>query len=369
MQDYFLARILSQRWAENFELFNDGFDGNDYAFFRLIDGLHESRSVQFSTVQSNTNFSANDLNIFFDVPLNPSIMNSEFRKSVFSEVNYLVIIEPQAISTENWFFDAHKFFNRVFTWDPNFKQGEKYIKVFPFARNLERRRLDLDESIERKMRCVFLCSNKTTWFTNSNYSLRKRVVKLACKEGQEIIDLYGYGWDRMPTPIDVLNSRNLLARGLLKFYLRLHRKPPKIYKGKVNDKSKVLQRYELSLCIDNSSMPGFACEKILDSMLNGAVPIYYGAQDIEKYYPEDTFFNVNFCENATQILDFIRAIPIDAVGSKRTAIHRFLASQDFEKQNEEGFSSPIISEINSMFAHNLESKAKSIQTSSIGSEV
>ena len=353
MQDYFLSRILSQHWAENFDLFNDGFDGNDYAFFRLIDRLHKSKNVQFSTVQSNINFSANDLNIFFDVPLNPSVLNSEFRKNFFSEVNYLVIIEPQAISKVNWFADVHDYFDRVFTWNQDVKQSAKYIKVFPFSRNLKRRHISLEEPIERDMRCVFLCSNKTTWFTKSNYSLRKRVVELSCRERQGIIDLYGYGWDKKSVPIDVLNSSNLLMKILLKLYMRLKCKPPKIYKGKVSDKNKVLQRYELSLCIDNSSELGFACEKILDSMLNGAVPIYYGAQDIEKYYPEDTFFNVNFCEDATQILAFIRSITTDVVSSKRKAIHRFLATVDFHNRNEEGFSSPIISEFNKMFVHDI----------------
>ena len=74
----------------------------------------------------------------------------------------------------------------------------------------------------------------------------------------------------------------------------------------IDDKAEALLPYKFSICIENSCINDYWTEKIADSFLAYAVPIYYGCKNIKRYFPE----------NSTVLID-IRDIKgaIDTIGT------------------------------------------------------
>lgn len=56
----------------------------------------------------------------------------------------------------------------------------------------------------------------------------------------------------------------------------------------VDDKADAIDPYRFHICIENSSVPHYWTEKIADSLLGYAVPIYYGATNIYEYFPKES---------------------------------------------------------------------------------
>lgn len=59
--------------------------------------------------------------------------------------------------------------------------------------------------------------------------------------------------------------------------------------NQVDDKWDALAPYRYSIAIENSSQPNYWTEKIIDCFLAYTVPIYFGATNIDKYFPEDSY--------------------------------------------------------------------------------
>jgi hypothetical protein len=64
----------------------------------------------------------------------------------------------------------------------------------------------------------------------------------------------------------------------------------------IPDKMEGLLSYRFSIAIENTSMPFYFTEKITDCFLAYTVPIYYGCKNISKYFPEQSFIQINIGE-------------------------------------------------------------------------
>ena len=53
--------------------------------------------------------------------------------------------------------------------------------------------------------------------------------------------------------------------------------------GKVKNKIKFLSLYKFSIAMENSEGQGYISEKILDSLIAGTIPIYYGGYMIDEF--------------------------------------------------------------------------------------
>jgi hypothetical protein len=59
--------------------------------------------------------------------------------------------------------------------------------------------------------------------------------------------------------------------------------------GPVKDKIKFLSSYKFSIAMENSEGDGYASEKIVDALLSGTIPIYYGDYTIDEYINPRSF--------------------------------------------------------------------------------
>jgi hypothetical protein len=61
----------------------------------------------------------------------------------------------------------------------------------------------------------------------------------------------------------------------------------------IEDKWEALAPYKYSLAIENSSIANYWTEKIMDCYLSYTLPFYYGAANLEQYFPNDSFIRID----------------------------------------------------------------------------
>lgn len=63
--------------------------------------------------------------------------------------------------------------------------------------------------------------------------------------------------------------------------------------GPVQDKYDLVNRSKFTIAFENESEPGYATEKIIQPLLAGSIPIYWGDPTIEQDFNPDAFVNVH----------------------------------------------------------------------------
>lgn len=88
--------------------------------------------------------------------------------------------------------------------------------------------------------------------------------------------------------------------------------------NRVDDKATGIDPYKFHICIENSSVDNYWTEKISDSLLGYAVPIYYGAANIYEYFPKEAviWIDIRDTEKAAKLVEQVLA-NADAIYEKR----------------------------------------------------
>lgn len=97
------------------------------------------------------------------------------------------------------------------------------------------------------------------------------------------------------------SSKTMLPGHVLRY--KLYKELSQKFKDKIDfygdgiqfldDKADAIIPYRFHICIENSSVNDYWTEKIADSFLGYAIPIYYGAPNILKYFPEKAIIRIN----------------------------------------------------------------------------
>ena len=70
----------------------------------------------------------------------------------------------------------------------------------------------------------------------------------------------------------------------------------------IDDKSEALLDYRFSIIIENDKSPIYFTEKIIDCLVSGVVPIYWGADKIGEHFNLNGFIIINNIEDVNKIL-------------------------------------------------------------------
>jgi len=83
------------------------------------------------------------------------------------------------------------------------------------------------------------------------------------------------------------------------------------YKGILPERDKTLglQDYRFNLCIENGRTPYYFSEKICDPIICNTFPIYYGCTNIDKFFPEGSYFNIDITKDVVSQVREIISIP------------------------------------------------------------
>lgn len=245
-----------------------------------------------------------------------------------------VILEPSVVSPWEWKCLDYwsRFHQVVLTWSPELvkKDRDKFKRFHYLPFTFDASKYDYFKSFTKKNLCLLMQSNKASKVPGELYSLRREIIRYFEKRGDNLMDLYGYGWN---TP----NTQHLGPSE--PFYTP-------IYKGIAEDKWETFAKYKFIFCIQNAIPAGdFECDAFM-AMATGSVPIYLPPPDADEYIPKDTYINFNDFDNLDELTDYLKQI-VDTPQYEeyKKKGWEYINSEKFEPFTVERFSKDVYSAI------------------------
>ena len=154
----------------------------------------------------------------------------------------------------------------------------------------------------KKKLCIVMSNKRFCW----GHAVRLDFIERFCRKYPNVLDIYGNGADQW------CRQKGLESH----------------YKGcspycKDDTKHRWISSYNYSLAFENGVLDGYFTEKWNDVVMAYTMPIYWGAPDIGKYFPEKSFHYLDITkENAVdQLYDMIREPVtmenVEAIGEAR----------------------------------------------------
>lgn len=82
-------------------------------------------------------------------------------------------------------------------------------------------------------------------------------------------------------------------------------------KNDISEKNNYQSGFKFSIAFENSIYDGYTSEKIVDSILSGTIPIYYGNKNIEMDIESNSFINCHKFDTTESVIDYIKTIDQD----------------------------------------------------------
>jgi hypothetical protein len=262
------------------------------------------------------------------MPKNTSILST-------SKFKYLLAMESEVIKPSNFDLTLHENFNKIFTWHDGLVDGKKYIKInfsHLFPDNIKKG-LGHKEKL-----CTLIAGNKRVNHPLELYSKRIEAIRWFEKHYPDQFDLYGIGWDSYRHSNRYINY--LLRRtGLYRMFSVAYPS----YKGKVDSKKPVLEKYRFAICYENArDIPGYITEKIFDCFFAGCVPVYWGANNITDHIPENCFIDKRKFSTYEILYNYMSNMSDDEYLGYQKSIEFFLKSEQADPFRAERFAKTIV---------------------------
>jgi hypothetical protein len=130
------------------------------------------------------------------------------------------------------------------------------------------------------------------------WATRLGVDVTTAKKSQEFMLTYRSGQSRRkkfacafvgnPEPFRLKAIKEIAKLGNVDCYGTAYGKP-------VKDKMSILNEYQFNICFENDLYPGYVTEKVIESWVGGAIPIWWGLDSME-YLNTDAIFNFALSE-------------------------------------------------------------------------
>jgi alpha(1,3/1,4) fucosyltransferase len=271
------------------------------------------------------------------------VIYNEMPKELPSKKNkkksYLLLFESELIRPDNWDLKKHNYFNKIFTWNDKFVDNVKYYKI-NFASEFP---VSIKKNIADKNKlCTLIAGNKAVCHPLELYSKRAEAINWFERNRPMDFDFYGIGWGEYKFTgqriFKVLNK----IKPLTKFLAPKFRS----YQGEVKEKKIILEKYKFCICYENArDIPGYITEKIFDSFIAGCVPIYWGANNIDKYIPKNCFIDKRKFDNYEALFRFINNMKDSDYSNYLENIQNFLNSKSIKQFDVKYFAKAITSNI------------------------
>lgn len=322
----------------NYHLNNELFNINNlivnrdnfaYSYY-LLKKFFYNKNYDLSTYDINS-IDDSDIVIYNDMP--KVLPNKENIKK-----SYLLLFESELIKPENWDLKKHKYFNKIFTWDDKIIDNKKYFKInfshlFPEC-------INKDLSKKEKL-CILIAGNKKVNHSLELYSKRVEAIRWFESSHPNDFDFYGIGWDEY-------TSSNKYIRFFFRKLklLKLFKTNFLSYKGKVDSKKEVLEKYKFAICYENArDIDGYITEKIFDSFFAGCIPIYWGANNITEHIPNECFIDQREFDSYEKLYEFITKMSEEEYLRYLNAIESYLNSSKADEFRAEYFANTIVNTV------------------------
>jgi alpha(1,3/1,4) fucosyltransferase len=226
----------------------------------------------------------------------------------------LIAAESSIHLPENHLPVLSQMFRFIFTWNDCLVDGKNFLKMqipepveWPAPHEI---------SFEKKKLLVNISANKYHKHKLELYSARRRSITYFEEAFKDQFDLYGIGW----------NAPASKAQKLLKMPFPKY----KSYRGIVTNKSDVYPNYRFALCYENAQMPGYVTEKIFDCLRSNCIPIYLGAQNIDRYVPSGIFIDRRKFESDKDMGEFLTSITREEYSRYQSDVKEYLNGDRFK---------------------------------------
>jgi hypothetical protein len=277
-----------------------------------------------------------DAYVFIDMP---KIKCINFQRALKSKKPlFLLALESRLINPESYDTKNHKYFIKIFTWDDNLVNNEKYIKI-NYSHDLP----VITEAAKIKEKLLTLIAgNKYSSHPDELYSKRVEAIRWFEKNHPSDFDLYGTNWNKNTffgsRWLGLLNKLNITRKIFAPIYSS--------YRGRVLRKKPILEKYKFAICYENAkNHSGYITEKIFDCFFSGCVPIYWGADNILDYIPKDTFIDKRNFSSNSDLYAYISNMNDSVYNKYIENINKFISTSESYAFSNELFSKEIIDEV------------------------
>ena len=286
---------------------------------------------------------------FISVNHNPK-MYRKFRNFGGSAKNSaLVMLEPRAVYPSQYRRGVRKRYSLVLTpgkfsnnakpeefipWpyesnpNPLNPTGEDFNLSRLAKENVDKLFFDYQKWTDRKHFLTMVNANKVSPVKDENYTLRRIYAK---ELDEQFLAVFGDLWDspmsskvRHRLSIFVFSIRNFFVPNLIHLYGNLHWKFS-TSRGVIADKQEVLQKSKFSLVIENDD--SYMSEKLIDSLVNGSIPVYQGPHLPSSLIPENLFFALP--QNPKELIPMLLSLTESEIRNYLEDIRAFVSSKNF----------------------------------------
>jgi hypothetical protein len=242
------------------------------------------------------------------------------------ESKYGLILSPGAVQSESvffgWPYKYHLNPAKPVASDPSL------LEVLD--KNLTSSLFHYENWNKREHILTMIASNKVSPMRSANYELRRGLAK---KLPNTVLSVYGALWTESISKrlfhriaVFVAALKQGTMPNLTQIYGNLFAKYSSA-RGPVVDKHELLKRSKFSLVVENSNR--IVTEKFFDSVINGSIPIYVGANLQLANLPSSMAFEIN--GSANEIFDVIENYSRIEIEQKLESISNFLFSKNFRE--------------------------------------
>lgn len=251
-------------------------------------------------------------------------IHQDVQPGSISQPSYLLMFETPLVKSENGDPIEWGKYKKIFTWNDELVDGIRFIK-FNFPNPIRVHPVDGFENRDRF--CCLIAGNKTltTKDERNLYPERVKAIRWFEQHAPQDFDLFGVDWNMPVSHRGLLGKVERRIFRLLGGLLKL--RPFPSYRGRIEHKREVLSRTRFSICYENiRDLPGYITEKIFDCFFYGCVPIYWGANNITTYIPEDCFIDRRKFRDTGEVYAFLKAMSEQEYKGYQQRIAEFLIS-------------------------------------------
>lgn len=191
-----------------------------------------------------------------------------------------------------------KYFPYIMTWNDELVNNQRIFKRnIPYYFENQIGQIPFEE---RKL-LTSISGNKHSNHPDELYSEREKLITAIERICPDKFDFYGGGWDKEKHPT---------------------------YGGRVKNKAEIYHHYRFAIAFENmKNVRGYISEKILDCITSGIVPVYWGADNIAEYIPENCFIDYRKFSSVEDMIFFLEGMDKKTYNSYLYAALEFLKSE------------------------------------------
>lgn len=252
---------------------------------------------------------------------------------------YLIALENPNINKLNADREYCKNFTMVFAWDKRLHDLPNVVPIMiPHPMQVH----PFPAFEERDIFSCLINANKAfkELLPSDLYMERIKVIRWYEKNAPDKFELYGMGWDKEP-PAYTAAAR--FKRAVLKLVRKISgKKAFPSYRGEVKDKGDVLKRSKFSWCYENSKdLSNYITEKLLDSMIYGCVPVYWGADNVLDHIPEGCFIDRRRFNSTAEVYEYLKSMTKSVYSEYQNSISEFIGSNVANEFRSEYFAEKV----------------------------